>query len=158
MTKIQLAALQNLAAIITLHGRIHPFASEAESAGQQAWWRRAIACGAVRCILAHDGMVVGVAAQGTTQDRQIDHGLIDMLMVDPDCQGLGFGRVLVNTILAENDRAGRATALYVFNENARAIRLYRDLGFRDESGLHPDKLPGLADRKFLYMVREPRAA
>ena len=83
-----------------------------------------------------------------------DPGQLDLLLVDPDYQGLGFGLAILKDILGHNDVEGRETCLEVFNQNSRAIKLYASLGFCDET---VSRKPGIYPRDlFTFMVRQPR--
>ncbi len=54
--------------------------------------------------------------------------------VHPDFQGIGIGRVLIETLLdwAKENAAIEKVYLNVFATNEQALRLYKDLGFIEE--------------------------
>lgn len=57
--------------------------------------------------------------------------LVEAVAVAPERQGRGVGRRMMVEALAEARRAGRRrVALYVVEDNERAVRLYTSLGFR----------------------------
>ena len=57
-----------------------------------------------------------------------------MVGVDPDYQGQGWGRRLVEAGMARLASRGiREADLYVEADNAPALRLYREFGFREDS-------------------------
>jgi len=63
-----------------------------------------------------------------------DTGEFYVVGVDPDRQGSGFGRLLTEAGLARLRERGVTTAhLYVEGDNTAAVRLYRSLGFLDDS-------------------------
>lgn len=107
--------------------------------------------GLTRCLVTPDDALIGVMVikkeKGTSPVCHIEH-----IAIDPDYQALGFGKQLLEIALQESDRQECPTSLYVFNQNARAIRLYKNMGFCNESALHPDKLKS---SDTLYMVRQP---
>lgn len=57
--------------------------------------------------------------------------------VHPDFQGVGIGRALVKTLLqwAKKNSQIEKVFLNVLDTNSNAIKLYRDLGFREEGRL-----------------------
>jgi mycothiol synthase len=61
-------------------------------------------------------------------------GEVYVLGVSPDAQGIGLGRVLLETGLAYLSARGfRTVILYVDGDNAGAVRLYENAGFRTRS-------------------------
>jgi len=76
------------------------------------------------------GTVQGVMDRGPI-------GAIQNIGVIPSCRGLGFGRALLRQALEGFYQAGlRRAYLEVTAENASAIRLYRELGFRRAKTLY----------------------
>jgi len=74
------------------------------------------------------GRVVGYAGLAATR-READ---VQTLAVDPDRQGEGLGRRLLDALLAEARDRGCATVfLEVRADNERAIELYRRSGFEE---------------------------
>jgi ribosomal protein S18 acetylase RimI-like enzyme len=60
--------------------------------------------------------------------------------VDPDCRGLGIGRLLVKEFLAETSRRNCGVAqVVVGRDNSRAVSLYEGAGFKtvEEFEMHP---------------------
>lgn len=67
--------------------------------------------------------------------------------VDPDCQGKGFGRQLVEHLLAVADSKNMKTAfLEVRPSNRKAIKLYETLGF-SEVGTRKNYYPDVNDKR-----------
>jgi GNAT superfamily N-acetyltransferase len=81
--------------------------------------------------LADDGTVVGSASMGANHEGPGSHVASASFMVDPGRWGAGAGRALVEEALewarAEGFRAMQFNA--VAETNARAVGLYRSLGF-----------------------------
>ncbi|WP_437786983.1 N-acetyltransferase family protein [Sorangium sp. So ce1097] len=85
---------------------------------------------------------VGLAGEATLlrlRPRMVRHVGILGLGVHPEAQGLGVGRALIERLLewarAHRDADGgrvRRVELYVRSDNARAIALYRSVGFAHE--------------------------
>lgn len=92
-------------------------------------------------IVTRDGADVGWL-QSFVEDDAL---FLGQLFVDKSLRGQGIGTELVNGLIDEAARAGRALTLGVVKTNP-ALRLYRRLGFRTT---HDD------DRKF-YMRRDLR--
>lgn len=63
-----------------------------------------------------------------------DSGEFYVVGVDPDSQGMGLGRILTTAGLTRLRQRGiRFAHLYVEGDNTAAVRLYRSLGFTDDS-------------------------
>ncbi|WP_213816282.1 mycothiol synthase [Glaciihabitans sp. dw_435] len=63
-----------------------------------------------------------------------DSGEFYVVGVDPDSQGMGLGRILTTAGLTRlRQRDIRFAHLYVEGDNTAAVRLYRSLGFTDDS-------------------------
>lgn len=79
-----------------------------------------------------DGVVVGWAAASATSTREVYRGVIEhSVYIDPDHQGKGVGRRLLDAFLDEADAAGYWTIQSsIFPENAASIRLHESAGFR----------------------------
>ena len=66
------------------------------------------------------------------------------LYVRPNFRGIGFGRQLVDRILAEARDAGyRAMRLDTLSTMIAAQDLYRRIGFREIPAYYPNPLPGV---------------
>ena len=110
-----------------------------EFVGTVGWQRRIIveltgrdnAC----CLVARLGdRVVGVVTvQGGRLARMSHVGKIETF-VDGECRGMGVGRALMSSVVAwaQTNPSLSKLGLYVFEDNTRAIRLYRNFGFEVE--------------------------
>jgi phosphinothricin acetyltransferase len=73
----------------------------------------------------------GIAAFGQALARGPGRAHLGRIIVRPDARRRGLGRILIKALLARAEAAGRPLAtLYVYSDNAAAIRLYASLGFR----------------------------
>jgi len=90
------------------------------------------------------------------EGRNVGHGILSVaageshllnVCINPDVQGRGYGRILVDFIL---DRARQAGATCVFLEvrpsNVVACRLYEELGF-NEVGVRKNYYPAFVGRE-----------
>jgi ribosomal protein S18 acetylase RimI-like enzyme len=110
-----------------------------EFVGTVGWQRRIIveltrrenAC----CMVARlaDEIVGVVTVQGGRLARMAHVGKIETF-VDQQCRGMGVGRALMSALItwAEENTALSKLGLYVFEDNIRAIKLYRHFGFEVE--------------------------
>lgn len=73
------------------------------------------------CVLEDRARVIGFAG--------LSKGWLDHLYVDPDCQGRGFGSMLLEHVKALQPEG---TQLWVFQKNAGARRFYERHDFRLE--------------------------
>ncbi|HYK93733.1 MAG TPA: GNAT family N-acetyltransferase [Thermoplasmata archaeon] len=77
---------------------------------------------------AFDGpRIVGVAS---THVKRASVWIIGGVYVDPAHRNQGLGRALTAAAVAEADATGAATALFVRDDNAPAVRAYERVGFR----------------------------
>jgi ribosomal protein S18 acetylase RimI-like enzyme len=93
----------------------------------------------------HDGQAVGF---GELADGYVNH-----LYVDPAFQGRGIGTRLLDTLKAMSAHELR---LWVFDENAGAIRWYEREGFVLEErrdAQQADNMEGLPDRRYVWRPR-----
>ena len=84
-----------------------------------------------------DKRVVGaLSITGGVLERTRHVGMIE-LYVAREARGRGVGRALMEAglIWSQANPILRKLALHVFEDNARAVKLYRDLGFRTEGRL-----------------------
>ena len=66
-----------------------------------------------------------------------EEGYINQVAVGPSFQGQGIGKEMLSRLLSEAEEAGmNACTLEVRTSNARAIALYKGLGF-EEAGIRP---------------------
>ncbi len=73
----------------------------------------------------------GLAAFGQALHRGQGRAHLARVIVRPGVRRRGLGRALVEALLAHAEAAGLTlVTLYVFSDNAAAIRLYSGLGFR----------------------------
>ena len=90
------------------------------------------------------------------QESVIGHGILSVgadeahllnVCVLPDYQGKGYGRVLVEYLIAQaRKKAATIMFLEVRASNQTAYRLYENLGF-NEIGLRPDYYPAYSGRE-----------
>jgi ribosomal protein S18 acetylase RimI-like enzyme len=84
----------------------------------------------IACPEGYCGTIQGVVDRGPI-------GAIQNVGVVPACRGLGLGRALVRQALRGFSQAGlRRAYLEVTAENAHAVRLYREVGFRRAKTLY----------------------
>lgn len=82
-----------------------------------------------------DGRVVGYAKMRHPTELPASEHVWECngLAVDPECEGRGAGRALIEALIARaRERGGLKFTLRVFAPNARARRLYEALGFQTE--------------------------
>lgn len=79
------------------------------------------------------GRVYGWAAVAPVSPRRVYAGVVEhSLYVDPDAQGLGIGRLLLQAVVDSTERAGIWTLQAgIFPENALSIALHHRAGFRE---------------------------
>jgi L-amino acid N-acyltransferase YncA len=79
------------------------------------------------------GRVCGWAAVAPVSPRQVYAGVVEhSLYVDPDAQGVGIGRLLLQAVVDSTERAGIWTLQAgIFPENAASIALHYRAGFRE---------------------------
>ena len=95
-----------------------------------AWWKRAIDRHTAVQVLEVDGVVRGYATIGTNRMRSTAFaGEIYEIYLDPEHQGLGFGRRLFAAARRELRRYGLASfAVRVLSDNEGAVDFYRRMG------------------------------
>ncbi|MDP9407210.1 MAG: mycothiol synthase, partial [Actinomycetota bacterium] len=97
-----------------------------------------------------DGSLLGFHWTKTHGSGPAAMGEVYVVGVDPAAQGLGLGRVLVLAGLAHLAAAGLGTVLlYVDDDNAAAMRLYRGLGFTPATTDALYEVPASADTAVL---------
>ena len=76
--------------------------------------------------------VVGWTAISRVSSRKVYQGVGELsLYVDPDSQGLGIGKMLMEDIIAESEKAGFWTLQAgIFPENIPSINIHQSFGFR----------------------------
>ena len=110
-----------------------------EFVGTVGWQRRIIVEHSRRdnacCLVARLGEQVAgvVTVQGGRLARMSHVGKIETF-VDRECRGMGVGHALMNSVIAwaETNPSLSKLGLYVFEDNTRAIKLYRSFGFEVE--------------------------
>lgn len=73
-----------------------------------------------------DGRLVAMAGERMRLDAYVE---LSAVCVHPDYRGKGYARTLLSTLMAAAPRQGLVPFLHVFDRNAGAIALYRDMGF-----------------------------
>ena len=109
---------------------------------EREWIRKRVEGGQVATIAAVvDGRIVGLAGCERSPFRRHAHHAEMGVTVLKEYWGLGVGRALSRAVLDWGRSAGlRMMRLRVFDGNARAIALYRSLGFVEEARLRDDAL------------------
>lgn len=106
-----------------------------------------------------NGRIVGVVLAGPDPDDPA-LGHLARLYVDPDRWGVGIGRALHDTAIA--DLAGRgfpAATLWVLEDNVRARRWYERLGWSQTSRRKPTFEPaGIYDAQYLRKLHTGRVS
>ena len=76
--------------------------------------------------------VLGWAAISRVSTRKVYQGVGELsLYVDPDSQGLGIGKMLMEAIIAESEKAGFWTLqASIFPENIPSLKMHQSFGFR----------------------------
>ncbi|HEV8685662.1 MAG TPA: GNAT family N-acetyltransferase [Gaiellaceae bacterium] len=85
-----------------------------------------------RLVAVEDGRVVGWAALSPVSERCCYSGVAEgSVYVAPEAQGRGIGRMLLERLVADADRAGIWTIQTgIFPENTASVRLHVRCGFR----------------------------
>ena len=94
------------------------------------WWKRALDRHTAVMVLEIAGEIRGYATLGPNRMRMLPHaGEIYELYLAPDCQGLGFGRMLFAAARAELRRYGLASfSVRVLADNDPALGFYERMG------------------------------
>ncbi len=94
------------------------------------WWKRALERHTAILVLEVGGRIAGYATLGHNRMRMLPHaGEIYELYIDPEHQGLGFGRSLFAAAKAELRRYGLASfAVRVLAENTPALGFWERMG------------------------------
>jgi phosphinothricin acetyltransferase len=85
-----------------------------------------------RLVAVEDGRVVGWAALSPVSERCCYSGVAEnSIYVAPEAQGRGVGRMLLERLVADADRAGIWTIQTgIFPENVASVQLHQRCGFR----------------------------
>ena len=96
----------------------------------QAWLEKFLADLSLVCL--EKGKVIGWVAISQVSSRKVYHGVGEIsLYIDPDHQGQGVGKKLMEKIISDSERKGFWTLQAgIFLENLASIRLHQDAGFR----------------------------
>jgi ribosomal protein S18 acetylase RimI-like enzyme len=99
-----------------------------------------------------DGLVAGNLMVHRRAGRHFSHVAEIAIVVSNEQRRAGFGRMLMEMAIAWSQAVGLAKlSLQVFPDNARAIALYRSLGFADEGLARGDARMPSGDRDLLLM-------
>jgi L-amino acid N-acyltransferase YncA len=84
-------------------------------------------------VVEEDGKIVAFASTSTYRPRECYAGIAEFsVYVGRDARGRGAGRVAMDALIREAERAGFWKLLSrVFPENAASLRLLRSVGFRE---------------------------
>jgi len=85
-----------------------------------------------RLIAVDGGQVVGWAAASRVSSREVYRGVVEhSIYVDPEIQGRGVGRLLLDALIGSTEAAGIWTIQSsIFPENGASLALHSKLGFR----------------------------
>jgi [ribosomal protein S18]-alanine N-acetyltransferase len=85
---------------------------------------------------------LGLAAFGQALARSSGRAHLARIIARPDARGRGVGRALVQTLLLRAAESGATlVTLNVYRDNAAALALYADLGFRRAEQPRDDSVP-----------------
>jgi ribosomal protein S18 acetylase RimI-like enzyme len=125
--------------------------AEAEGEPDAAWQLRAGSADRVVVVAERDGRLVGMASGGRAPVDETAAGLYSM-WVEPGARGTGVAGAIVAAVVEWAREAGYPVlGLGVTTTNARAIALYRRLGFVDSGRRFP--LRDGSDLEIQIMVR-----
>ena len=103
-------------------------------------------------------VLVGLCQYGPTEDSDLDPeqvGEVHRLYVDPDYQGRGGGRLLLDAAGEAFRQAGRRLAtLWVFEADRRARGFYEHLGWRPDGGRQREAFPDVRYQLLLSPANE----
>ncbi|MGW3284977.1 N-acetyltransferase family protein [Streptomyces sp. NPDC001002] len=100
----------------------------------------------VNVVAEQDGKVVGWACHGPYRDGEVPAGGVELyaIYVDPDHQGTGAGRALLDESVRRCVAAGdKRMYLWVLEGNAPARRFYERAGFRADGTEEPFEVDGV---------------
>lgn len=92
-------------------------------------------------ILLENGVPV---AQGAIELESVEFVVFGNIFVKPECRGKGYGRILMEALLAEAKKRGKVPYLFVAKDNPGAIHLYETCGFstvREYMNIHLTHIP-----------------
>ena len=122
---------------IYMHESVNPYMGfDACSLDQFRSIFRELRSGGDLLVFEENGGMVGVCNVTRRRHRLKHVAYIGSLAVRPDCSGQGVGRAILTTVLNMLREEGfRRVELLVASDNARAIGLFRSLGFEIEGTL-----------------------
>ncbi|MCU0448223.1 MAG: GNAT family N-acetyltransferase [Bernardetiaceae bacterium] len=116
---------------------------EVTEAYVRGFWEQSTAQGLILAAFAPDGTALGEIHAYPYPLAALAHNLTELtIVVAPDQQGRGLGKVLFQRFLAEVEARFPhilRVELFVRQANAKARQFYRSLGFNDE-GVHYHKI------------------
>jgi len=130
------------------------FLNDLTVAGRTAGWQKALGTGRIRLLLAYIGdTLVGWIAFGKCRDE--DKGAqwaeVEAFYVLPAWWGQGVGRCLSDAVRARLQDAGyQHVALWVLEQNHRAIAAYQRLGFSHDGASKTAQIGGASLIEFRY--------
>jgi len=109
-------------------------------------------------VLIEDGKYVGTSSFCKSRfDEYADEGEIISIYFLPEYTKRGFGKALINAVVAELKALGyREIFLWVLEENDNARKFYEHIGFEPTDEYLSDEISGKAVREIRYILRMVR--
>ncbi len=104
---------------------------ETKAPSWEEWDQKFLA--ACRLVMVEEQVVIGWAALSAVSKRAVYRGVAEVtIYVDPNFQGRGVGKALLQELIVQSEAAGFWTLqASIFKENAASIRLHLGAGFRE---------------------------
>ena len=103
-------------------------------------------------VMEAETQLIGTASYCTSRDPSLpEYGEVVSIYLLPAWQGMGYGRLLLNAVVAQLATLGcQDIFLWVLEENHRARRFYEKAGFTPVQVFHTDTIGGKAVREIQY--------
>lgn len=122
----------------------------------EGYWAPAIDAPNRKTMICIDGgRIVGTSSFGNSRFENLpDWGEIISIYLLPDYIGVGYGKLLMTSVLSELKRDGyKDIFLWVLEENIRARHFYEQFGFSPSDDFLNDNIGGRALREVRYIYR-----